>query len=110
MYEQTCIVNPLVSLRMSPDSMAPACSFHREKHIEALLSATRHLRTTLPSFVWLVEPASEDMIACIPKENYHVTIYLAPFVDCIAPHIICTDCAAKPYSQYSTVHLLQALT
>ena len=54
------IVNPLVSLSMSPASMAPACSFHREKLIEALLSATRHFRTTLPSLVWLVEPAKKD--------------------------------------------------
>lgn len=45
---------------MSPPSMAEACSFHREKHTEADLSATRHFLTTLPSLVWLVVPAGRE--------------------------------------------------
>ena len=68
-HDYAIIVNPLVSLRMSPASMAPACSFHREKHIDALLSATRHFRTTLPSLVWLVVPAKKDSM-----HAYHVTL------------------------------------
>ena len=45
------IIDPLISRRMSPASMADACSFHREKHIEPDRSATRHFLTILPSLV-----------------------------------------------------------
>ena len=57
---------------MSPGSMAPACSFHREKQIEAVLSATRHFLTILPSFVWLVVPAGEKNTSH-DKGLHHVT-------------------------------------
>ena len=55
-YPSWCSINPLMRRRMSPGSMAEACSFQREKHIEPDLSATRHFLTVLPSFVRLVVP------------------------------------------------------
>ncbi len=48
--------DPLISRRMSPASIAAACSFHTEKHIDPDLSATRHFLTVLPSLVRLVDP------------------------------------------------------
>ena len=40
---------PLVSFKMSPLSIASACSFQSEKNILPVLSATRHFLTTLPA-------------------------------------------------------------
>ena len=53
------LINPLVSLRMSPASIASACSFHSEKNTLPVRSPTRHFRTVLPSLVWLVVPTGK---------------------------------------------------
>ena len=47
-----CIRN--INFKMSPLSIASACSFQSEKNILPVLSATRHFLTTLPSFVHLL--------------------------------------------------------
>ncbi len=65
-------VYPFTSLRISPDSIASACSFHREKMMLAVLSATRHFRTTLPSLVVLTLPAGRN------KQSRHAFLLALP--------------------------------
>ena len=80
---------PLLSRMMSDASTASASSFHTEKRILPLRSATRHFLTTLPSLVWLVDPKETRLGVnyCLlitfiqakgSSHRHHITILLTP--------------------------------